>query len=262
MLDNSIEIYKGKEIFILQYPKGNELSCSDGIILGIKDNKVIHNCSTCKGSSGSPIISRYSNNCVIGLHTGSDNKINLSTNFISVFNDIKIIKFYVVTLSGQNLTFYSEPKDYIRDVKDKLSDKYDKFFKNWHMNTLIFNSKQLEDNRTLAYYNIQEGSILYEVIKFGKHSGTKKEIYIKTLLGRTMTFDFDPGDYIRDVKAKIRDKEGIPAEKQRLFFAGKELEDNRCVTEYNIRRETTIHLAIIRDSKGNICYDNFCYPYK
>ena len=83
-------------------------------------------------------------------------------------------------------------------------------------------------------------------------TGTKKEIYIKTLTGRTITLDFDPGDYIRDVKAIIRDKEGIPPEKQRLFFAGKELEDNRCITEYNIRRETTIHLAIIKDSKGNI----------
>ena len=174
MIDNSIQIYKGTEIFILQYPKGNELSCSDGIILGIKDNKVIHNCSTCKGSSGSPIISRYSNNCVIGLHYGSDNKINLSTNFISIFNDIKIIKIYVNTYSIKTLTLYCKPKDYIRDVKDKLSDKYDKFFKNWHMNTLIFNSKQLEDNRTLAYYNIQKESILYTIIKFWKREQRRK----------------------------------------------------------------------------------------
>ena len=42
IIDNSIEIYKNKDIFILQYPKGNELSFSDGIILGFKDNKIIH----------------------------------------------------------------------------------------------------------------------------------------------------------------------------------------------------------------------------
>jgi len=76
LMDNSIRIYKGYEIFILQYPKGNELSFSAGIILGIQDSKLIHNCSTCKGSSGSPIILR-SNNSIIGLHYGSDNKINL-----------------------------------------------------------------------------------------------------------------------------------------------------------------------------------------
>jgi ubiquitin len=102
---------------------------------------------------------------------------------------------------------------------------------------LLFDAKQLEDNRTLAYYNIQNESIIYTVIKFGKHPATKKEIYVKTLIGITITLDFDPGYYIRDVKAIIRDKKGIPPEKQRLFFAGKELEDNRCVTEYNIRRE-------------------------
>ena len=112
MIDNSIEIYKGKEIFILQCLKGNELSFSDGVMLGIKDNKIIHNCSTCKGSSGSPIISRYSNNCVIGLHYGSDNKINLANNFISIFNDIKKLKIFVNTLKGKVITFDFESEDY------------------------------------------------------------------------------------------------------------------------------------------------------
>ena len=112
MIDNSIEIYNGKEIFILQYPKGNELSFSDGTILGIKDNKIIHNCSICNGSSGSQILSRYSNNSIIGLHYGSDNKINLANNFISIFNDIKKLKIFVNTLKGKVITFDFESEDY------------------------------------------------------------------------------------------------------------------------------------------------------
>jgi V8-like Glu-specific endopeptidase len=72
IIENDIKIYEGKDIFILQYPKGNDLSFSNGKILSIiKDNKIIHNCSTEEGSSGSPIISRYSNNSIIGLHVGS-----------------------------------------------------------------------------------------------------------------------------------------------------------------------------------------------
>ena len=91
LIEYSIETYKNKDILILQYPKGNEISFSSGKILGIKDNKILHNSSTNKGSSGSPIISRYSDNSVIGLHYGSDhnNTFNLATNIISIFKDIK-----------------------------------------------------------------------------------------------------------------------------------------------------------------------------
>ena len=50
---------------------------------------MIHNCSTYEGSSGSPIISRYSDYSIIGLHFGNYKKINLSTNIISIIDDIK-----------------------------------------------------------------------------------------------------------------------------------------------------------------------------
>ena len=91
IIEYSIDKYKNKEIFILQYPKGNELSFSSGIILEIKDNKIIHNSSTYEGSSGSPIILRNSDNSIIGIHYGSDEnkKFNLSINIISIFNHIK-----------------------------------------------------------------------------------------------------------------------------------------------------------------------------
>ena len=91
IIGKSLEIFKDKDIFILQYQKGNELSFSNGIILEIKDNKMIHNCSTNNYSVGSPIISRYSNNSIIGLNIGLDDelKINLSTNIISIIDNIK-----------------------------------------------------------------------------------------------------------------------------------------------------------------------------
>ena len=76
---------------MLQYPDGRDLSFSNGKILSISKNQLLHNCSTHKGSSGSPIISRKSNFSVIGIHCDShkEKQLNLSTSILSIINDIK-----------------------------------------------------------------------------------------------------------------------------------------------------------------------------
>lgn len=144
------------------------------------------------------------------------------------------LKIYIQISKEKKIELDASYDDTFKDIKLLIEKKEGIPF---NSQVLIYKDKELENNKSIDYYNIKYDTTILLVLRSDKVS-------IKTSKGKLFTIEIRPKDLIINIKEKIKIKEGFLPENQNLFLEKKELEDKMPISHYNIKNGSEILLII------------------
>ncbi len=147
------------------------------------------------------------------------------------------LQVFIRSLQGKSSVLVVNPDDKVKQVKERIFDLQgippDQ-------QRLVFAARQLEDKKTLREHGVCAGGNIHLLLRLAGGM----QIFVRDFVNPTITIDVEPSDTVAEIKEKIEDKTRMAARFQRLQFAGRYLENDRPLSDYNIQKESTLHLKI------------------
>ena len=158
---------------------------------------------------------------------------NLTIKGSKILNDTLKIKYPNSEIKEIKTDLYNTGIELLEEIQNNIINHSSDIKYN-----IINKNEKLRLDDMLINLGIKNGD-LFELRKRNAFN-----IYIKTLTGKTLDLQAEGDDTIEFLKSLVNIVEGIPIDKQRLIYAGKQLEDNRLLNDYTIQKDTTLHLAL------------------